>query len=91
MTIRMDLNDATFKATDVIKMITGVIALTVFAITIHVNLGNLKESVGDIRATQIDNSRKNDLRWEAITIEINQLKLNQSLLDQRIKALEARN
>jgi len=91
MTIRMNWDDATFKLTDVIKMIAGVISLTVFAITIHSGLGNLKDSVRDIRDTQIENTKKNDLRWEAIGLEMNQLKLNQSLMEQRLKVLENRN
>lgn len=90
MTIRMNWEDATFKVTDVIKMIMGVVSLTVFAITIHSGLANLKDSVSDIRSTQIENTKKNDLRWEAIGLEMNQLKLNQSLMEQRIKALENR-
>lgn len=90
MNITMDMNDATFKLSDVIKMIGYAVTLTIFAVTIHVGLGNLKESVGDIRSTQIENSKKNDLRWETIGLELNTLKLNQSLLEQRIKALEQR-
>lgn len=86
----MNWDDATFKLSDVIKLVTGVITITVFAITLHSNLDSLKESVKDIRATQIENTKKNDLRWEAIGLEINTLKMNQSLLEQRIKALEAR-
>lgn len=90
MNFTMDMNDATFKLSDVIKLITYAVTLTVFAVTIHLGLGGLKDSVGDIRSTQIENTKKNDLRWEAIGLEINQLKMNQSLLEQRIKALENR-
>lgn len=88
MNLTMDMNDATFKLSDVIKLITYAVTLTIFAVTIHIGLGNLKDSVGDIRGTQIENTKKNDLRWEAIGLEINQLKMNQSLLQQRIEALE---
>lgn len=90
MNFTMDMNDATFKLSDVIKLITYAVTLTVFAVTIHLGLGSLKDSVGDIRGTQIENTKKNDLRWEAIGLEINALKMNQSLLEQRIEALEKR-
>lgn len=86
--ITMDLNDGSFKLSDVIKFITYSIILTTFAVTIQIGLGNLKDNVKEIRDTQIENSKKNDLRWEAIGLEINTLKMNQSLLEQRIKALE---
>lgn len=88
MTIRMDWNDATFKASDVIKLITGVITITAFAITLHIGLGNLTDNVKEIRQTQIENTKKNDLRWEAIQLQINEADVRLRLLDQRVKILE---
>lgn len=91
MNITMDINTARFTLADVIKLCLGLVTLVIFAITIQSNLGFLTDRVQEIRDTQIENTKKNDLRWEAIGLEINNLKMNQSLLDQRIKALEQRN
>jgi len=88
--IKMNWNDATFKLSDVIKLCVGLVTLVVFAITLQSNLGFLTDRVQEIRDTQVENTKKNDLRWEAIGLEINALKMNQSLLEQRIKALEQR-
>lgn len=90
MNITMDLNEARFTLTDLIKLGTAIVTVVIFAITIKANLGNLTDKVSEIRETQMENTKKNDLRWETISLEINQLKLNQSLMDQRIKALELR-
>lgn len=90
MTVQMNWNDATFKLSDVIKLCVGLVTVVIFAITMQGNLSFLTDRVQDIRDTQVDNTKKNDLRWEAIGLEINALKMNQSLLEQRIKALEQR-
>lgn len=86
----MDMNQARFTLADLIKLGAGLITIVVFAITIQVNLGNLMEKVGDIRSTQMENTKKNDQRWETISLQINQIKMDQSLMEQRIKALESK-
>lgn len=90
MTFSMDLKEARFTLTDLVKIVGYTISITIFAITLHSGLSSVKEAVSEIRTTQIENTKKNDLRWEAIGVEINALKLNQSLMEQRIKALEIR-
>lgn len=95
--ITMNWQDTTFKASDVIKIV-GVVCIGAAAwATLKSDVGSINTSVedvvqtvNDVRGTQLENTKKNDLRWETISIELNQLKLNQSLMEQRIKALENR-
>lgn len=86
----MDINQARFTLADVIKLCAGLITLVAFSLTIQSNLGNLTSKVSDIRDTQIENTKKNDQRWETISLQINQLKIDQSLMEQRIQAIEQR-
>lgn len=90
MTITMDINQARFTLADVIKLCAGLITLVAFSLTIQSNLGNLTSKVNEIRDTQIENTKKNDQRWETISLQINQLKIDQSLMEQRIQAIEQR-
>lgn len=90
MTFNMKLSEAQFSATDVIKLMTGVITVTVFALTIHIGLGNLGGDVSEIRETQLENSKKSDLRWSVIEAKQNELDMNQRLFEQRLKALESK-
>lgn len=88
MILRMNWQDATFKATDVIKLVTFFVLGAFAWTTLKTDVSQTRESVTDIRATQVENTKKNDLRWETISLEINAIKINQSVLEQRIKALE---
>lgn len=90
MNITMDINQARFTLADVIKLCAGLITLVAFSLTIQSNLSSLTSKVNDIRDTQIENTKKNDQRWETISLQINQLKIDQSLMEQRIQAIEQR-
>lgn len=88
MTITMDINQARFTLADVIKLCAGLITIVVFSITIQVNLSNLTDKVGEIREGQIENNKKNELRWQVSEARLNQIESNQRLFEQRLKQLE---
>lgn len=84
----MNWSDATFKLSDVIKLGFGLVTGIVFIVTVSNGLSSLKEDVGEIRQTQIENTKKNDLRWEIIEAKQNQLELSQRLLEQRMDSYD---
>ncbi len=88
MTIQMDWKQATFSAVDVIKLIIGLITAVFFFATMSNKLGNVSDDISDIRTTQVENSRKNDMRWSIIEAKQQQLELSQRLLEQRMDAID---
>ncbi len=88
MVIQMDWSNATFKASDVIKMGLAFVGIVFFAATIKNDIGSVKEAVSDIRQTQIENTKKNDLRWETMQLQVNKLNVDVGILAQKVKALE---
>jgi len=90
MSITMDLNEARFTLTDLIKLGTGLVTVVIFAITIQSNLGNLTEKVAEIRDTQVENTKKNEVRWQVTEARINQIESNQRLFEQRLQQLEVK-
>lgn len=88
MNITMDLNEARFTLTDLIKIGTAIVTVVVFAITIQANLSNLTEKVSEIREAQIENTKKNELRWQVSEARLNQIESNQRLFEQRLQQLE---
>lgn len=88
MVLTMDLKEAKFTLADVIKLISYAVTITVFAITIHLGLGSLKETVSEIRETQIENTKKNEIRWQVTEARLNQLESTQRLFEQRLQQME---
>ena len=88
MTVRMNWSDATFKMSDVIKLGFGLITAVIFIVTMSNGFVTLKDDVAEIRATQVENTKKNDLRWQIIEAKQVQLELSQRLLEQRMDAFD---
>ena len=86
----MDLNQARFTLTDVIKIATAIIVATFAWATIKNDVGNVADSVGEIRVTQVENTRKNEVRWQVTEARLNQIESNQRLFEQRLKQLEVK-
>lgn len=90
MVIRMNWNDITFNATDVIKIVTFFVLGAIAWATLKGAVGNLGDSINEIRSTQIENSRRNEMRWREQELRLNQIEINQRLFDQRLQQLEQR-
>lgn len=88
MTLNMNWKEATFSAVDVVKIATYILFGLTFLLTMNNQIGNLRDDVGDIRATQIENTKKSDLRWQVIEAKQQQLELSQRLLEQRMDAID---
>lgn len=90
MTFNMDVKQNTFTLVDVIKIV-GTFVLGTFAwATISITVGNIRE-------TQIDNTKKQDIRWETLGVELNhirqeqnQIRMEQGIMKEQIKALQQR-
>lgn len=77
MIIRMNWNDATFKASDVVKLLIGFIGVVFTVATITNKISNISDVLSEIRKIQeIQNST------------INSILMEQRLHDMRLKALE---
>lgn len=90
MVIKMNLNDATFTLKDVIKIVTFCVLGTVAWVTLKGSVSSIADNVVEIRETQIENTKKNELRWKEQEVRLNQIEINQRLFDQRLQLLEAR-
>lgn len=88
MIFTMDLNQARFTLTDLIKFGAGLVTVVFFAATIQSNLSNVAEKVTEIREAQIENTKKNELRWQVSEARLNQIESNQRLFEQRLQQLE---
>lgn len=86
----MNWSDTTFKATDVIKIVTFFVLGAIAWATLKGSVGNLGDSINEIRSTQIENSRRNEMRWREQELRLNQIEINQRLFDQRLQQLEQR-
>lgn len=88
MTFRMDLNEARFTLTDVVKIVSFFVMGAIAWATISIGLGNIRDDVGEIRATQIENTKKNEIRDEIVEKRLSQIETGQKLQEMRLLALE---
>jgi len=98
MTLKMNWDDATFKASDVIKIVGGVIIAAFAWATLKSDVGNMNtsvkimsESVSDIRATQVENTKKNEIRWQMYESRLSQIESDQRMQSLRLDNLEKKN
>lgn len=90
MAITMNWNDATFNVKDVIKIATVCILGALAWGTLKDAVSNIGSDITEIRATQIENSKKNELRWGIIEAKQNQIDMQYRLLEQRVDQIENR-
>lgn len=88
MTLNMDVKQNTFTLVDVVKIVTAFVLGAIAWATLSISVGNIRE-------TQIDNTKKQDVRWETLGIELNhirqeqnQIKMDQAIMKEQIKALQ---
>lgn len=88
MNITMDLNNARFTLPDLIKIVTALVTGAVFIITLQSKLSSLSDKVSEIRESQIENTKKNELWRQVSEARLNQIESNQRLFEQRLQQLE---
>lgn len=88
MTIKMDLKEASFTLADLIKIVTFCVLGAMAWATLKGSVSNIAADVVEIRQTQIENSKKNEARWNLIEAKQNQIDMQYRLLEQRVKQIE---
>lgn len=81
----------TFTLKDLITYGFWIFGIGVSVTLLKTSLSNVQDKVIEIRETQIENTKKNDLRWQSIESRQNIQDTEIKLLNQRIEALEKRN
>lgn len=89
MTFRMDLNEAKFTLTDVVKIVSAFVFGAIAWATLSIGLGNARDEIGVIRNTQVENTRKNEIRDEIVEKRLSQIETGQKLQEMRLQQLEA--
>jgi len=84
----MTLRDEKLTLGEVIKGAIVVVPIIVSFALMSAGISNLTEKVVDIRATQIENSRKNEIRDEVVEKRLSQIETNQKITDIKVLALE---
>lgn len=88
MDIRMNWNDATFKLSDVIKIVTFCVLGAIAWVSLKEAVSNIGNDIAEIRQTQIENTKRNEARWNIIEAKQNQIDMQYRLLEQRVKQIE---
>lgn len=90
MVIRMNWNDATFKGSDVIKMLIFLASLILLFARMESKLNNVFDSQTEMRGTQIQFIKDYYTDREATRNDINFIKQELRLQNLRIEQLEKR-
>ena len=88
MNITMDVRQNTFTLVDVIKIVGTFVLGAIAWATLSIGQSNTREDVGEIRSTQIENTKKNEIRDQLIDKRLGTIELNQRLLEQRMDSYE---
>lgn len=88
MTATMDWNNLSFKATDVVKLLVGLITVIWVASGINNRLTNVSDNQELMRNTQVEFIKDYKINQKAIELKVNAMEIEQKLQGMRIEALE---
>lgn len=88
MYLTMNWEDLSFKASDVVKLVIGLVTAVFFASSIKNSVNNMNDTVEEIRKTQIENTKNNAIKFELMQSQINANTTDLKLMNQRIDNLE---
>lgn len=94
MIIEMNWSETKFNAKDVTYIVSIFIMGTFAWASLSIGQANTRDDVAEIRSTQIENTKKNDLRWgimetrmSTTEVQLKLLEQKQALTDEAIKEL----
>lgn len=84
----MNLEDTTIKGSQLIRLLLWLVPPIFVLAGIYNRLGNLVDDVSDIRSTQLENTRKTEIKDQVIEKRLNTIESENRLINQRISNLE---
>jgi len=97
MIISMDIKQNTFTLVDVVKIVAAFVFGAIAWATLSIAVSNTRDDVSEIRGTQIENTKKQDIRWETLGVELNhirqeqnQIRIEQVIMKEQIKSLQGK-
>lgn len=91
MILSMNWTDLSFKASDVVKLIVGLVAVIVFAQSIKSDVKTVADNQTQMRETQVEFIKDYKINQKAMELKVNAIEIEQKLQGMRIDALEKAN